>query len=87
MSARMSYLTSATSTPCARTLKVSTSAAVSEVTRETAGFALVSSSQYTMYITCMLPVQTLYHAMCYVPGASHTQEKNCNETELVLPRY
>lgn len=66
MNARMSYLTSANTTPCAPTLKVSTSADVLEVTRETAGFAPVRSSLYTMYIAVYYFVQILCHVICHV---------------------
>ena len=60
--------------PCAPTLKVSTYAAVSEVIRVTAGFALVRSSLYTMYIALYQFVQTLYHVI-YFNVAHHTQKR------------
>jgi len=62
MNAAVTYLTSATPTPCAPTPRVSTSAAVSEVTRETADIALMwmsAAQMRPMTVILMLCVKIL----------------------------
>ena len=79
MSAFMMRQTIATPTPCAPTLRASISAAVSEVTKETADFALVRS----LFACCFAQI-VLYHYYTSYGVISTNQILLCKFSKSIL---